>query len=43
MTVEKLKEVKVKVEKIVEKMVEIPRIVEVEKLVEKIVIVPRII
>ena len=31
------------VEKIVEKMVEVPRVVEIERIVEKIVVVPRII
>jgi hypothetical protein len=30
-------------DKIIEKMVEVPRVVEVEKLVEKVVVVPRIV
>jgi hypothetical protein len=34
-TVERIKEVKVKVEKIVEKIVEVPKVVEVERIVEK--------
>lgn len=31
------------VDKIIEKLVEVPKVVEVEKIVEKIVVVPRII
>jgi hypothetical protein len=42
-TVDRIKEVRVIVEKIIEKMVEVPRVVEVERIVEKVVIVPRVI
>jgi hypothetical protein len=38
-----IKEVRVNVDKIIEKMVEVPKVVEVEKIVEKIVVVPRVI
>lgn len=34
---------RVPVDKIIEKLVEVPKVVEVEKIVEKIVVVPRII
>jgi hypothetical protein len=40
---ERIKEVPTTKEKIIEKIVEVPRCVEIEKIVEKIVIVPRII
>ena len=33
----------IEVEKIIEKMVEVPKVVEVEKIVEKIVVIPRVI
>jgi hypothetical protein len=35
--------VRVNVDKIIEKMVEVPKVVEVEKIVEKVVVVPRVI
>jgi hypothetical protein len=35
--------VRVNIDKIIEKMVEVPKVVEVEKIVEKIVVVPRVI
>ncbi len=40
---ERIKEVPTMREKIIEKIVEVPKCVEIEKIVEKIVIVPRII
>jgi hypothetical protein len=40
---EVIKQVRVITEKIIEKIVEVPRVVEVERIVEKIVVVPRII
>lgn len=42
-TVERIKEVKCMVEKIVNKLVEVPKVVEVEKIVERIVVVPRVV
>lgn len=40
---ERIKEIPTMREKIIEKIVEVPKCVEIEKIVEKIVIVPRII
>ena len=34
---------RVVIDKIIEKMVEVPKVVEVEKIVEKVVVVPRVI
>lgn len=34
---------RVNVDKIIEKMVEVPKVVEVEKIVEKVVVIPRVI
>ena len=41
--VDRIKEIKVPVEKVIEKMVEVPKVVEVEKIVERIVVVPRVV
>ena len=38
-----MRPVRIIVEKVIEKMVEVPRVVEVEKIVEKVVVVPRVI